>query len=137
MVAAGRDGGAGALSGRILRAVRGATSVARDTGEDIRGRTAELLGELLQANDLTADDLVSIIFTATDDLTAEFPAVAAREIGLASVPLINAREIPVVGSLGMCVRVMVHCYAPPDRAIHHVYLHEARTLRPDLPHHPQ
>jgi chorismate mutase len=111
--------------------------VAEDTGEAIRERTAELLGELLSVNALTTDDLVSIIFTATEDLGAEFPAVAAREIGLASVPLICAREIPVVGSLGMCIRVMVHCYAPPDRAIRHVYLHEARSLRPDLPHLPQ
>lgn len=121
----------------MLRAVRGATSVAQDTGEAIRARTAELLGELLSRNALAAEDLVSIIFTATEDLNAEFPAVAAREIGLGSVPLICAREIPVVGALGMCIRVMVHCYAPPDRTIRHVYLHEARTLRPDLPEYPQ
>jgi chorismate mutase len=121
----------------VLRAVRGATSVAHDTGEAIRERTAELLAELLARNALAAEDLVSIIFTATEDLSAEFPAVAAREIGLGAVPLICAREIPVVGALGMCIRVMVHCYAPPDRAIHHVYLHEARSLRPDLPHYPQ
>jgi chorismate mutase len=117
----------------VLRAVRGAITVDEDTGEAIHDRTAELLGEVLERNALGADDLVSLIFTATEDLTAEFPAVAAREIGLAAVPLLCAREIPVVGALGMCIRVLVHCYAPPDRAIRHVYLHEARQLRMDLP----
>ena len=132
-----RLGGAGALSERVLRAVRGATSVAEDTSEAIRRRTAELLEQVLTRNALVAEDLVSIMFTATGDLAAEFPAVAAREIGLGAVPLICAREIPVVGALEMCIRVMVHCYAPPGRAMSHVYLHEARSLRPDLPHLPQ
>jgi chorismate mutase len=117
----------------VLRAVRGATTVPEDTREAIAERTAELMGEVLARNGLTPEDLVSVIFTATEDLTAEFPAVAAREIGLAAVPLLCAREIPVVGALGMCIRVLVHCYAPPDRAIRHVYLHEARQLRMDLP----
>jgi chorismate mutase len=111
--------------------------VAEDSSDAIRRRTAELLDELLARNELVADDLVSIMFTATDDLTAEFPAVAAREIGLGAVPLICAREIPVAGALGLCIRVMVHCYAPAGRAMSHVYLHEARSLRPDLPHLPQ
>lgn len=113
--------------------MRGATSVAADTSEAIREGTAELLGEVLARNGLVADDLVSIIFTATEDLAADFPAVAAREIGLSSVPLLCTREIPVEGALGMCIRVMVHCYAPPERAIRHVYLREARQLRTDLP----
>jgi chorismate mutase len=117
----------------VLRAVRGATSVAEDTSDAIRDGTAELLGEVLVRNGLVADDLVSIIFTATEDLTADFPAVAARDIGLGGVPLLCSREIPVVGALGRCIRVMVHCYAPADRAIRHVYLHEARQLRTDLP----
>jgi chorismate mutase len=127
------DGGARALSGAVLRAVRGATSVREDTSEAIREGTAELVGEVLARNGLTPEDLVSVIFTATEDLTADFPAAAAREMGLSAVPLICAREIPVVGALGMCIRVMVHCYAPPDREIHHVYLHAARQLRTDLP----
>jgi len=107
--------------------------VTQDTSEAIRECTAELLSEVLARNELVAEDLVSIIFTATPDLTADFPAVAAREIGLSEVPLLCTREIPVVGALGMCIRVMVHCYAPPDRTIRHVYLHEARQLRTDLP----
>ena len=117
----------------MLRAVRGATSVAEDTSEAIRERTAELLAEVLARNALTAGDLVSIIFTATEDLNADFPAAAAREIGLSGVPLLCTREIPVVGALGRCIRVMVHCYAPEDRPIRHVYLHDARQLRMDLP----
>jgi chorismate mutase len=116
----------------VLRAVRGATSVPEDTAAAIRARTAELLTEVLDRNGLAADDLVSIIFTATQDLAAEFPAVAAREIGLSRVPLLCTREIPVVGALPMCIRLLAHCYAPPERPIRHVYLHEARQLRTDL-----
>jgi chorismate mutase len=107
--------------------------VERDTSEAIRQSTAELLGEVLARNGLRPDDLVSIIFTATGDLTADFPAVAARDIGLSAVPLLCTREIPVVGALGMCIRVMVHCYAPVERRIRHVYLRQARQLRTDLP----
>lgn len=105
----------------------------RDTSEAIRERTAELLSEVLSRNGLAVEDLVSIIFTATEDLNADFPAVAARDIGLSTVPLICTREIPVVGALGMCIRVMIHCYAPAERRIRHVYLHDARQLRMDLP----
>jgi chorismate mutase len=127
------DRGARALSERILRAVRGATSVSEDTGEAIRRGTAELLREIIARNDLVVGDLVSIIFTTTDDLSADFPAAAAREIGLSMVPLLCTREIPVPGALGMCVRVLVHCYVPAERTIRHVYLHGARQLRTDLP----
>jgi chorismate mutase len=107
--------------------------VRADTSEAIREGTAELLGQVIERNGLTPDDLVSIIFTATHDLTADFPAAAAREIGLSGVPLLCTREIPVVGALGMCIRVLVHCYAPPERDIRHIYLHDARQLRTDLP----
>lgn len=133
MAPPGHDRGAGALSGGVLRAVRGATSVPEDTSEAIRERTAELLREVISRNGLGVPDLVSIIFTTTEDLSADFPAVAARDIGLSTVPLLCAREIPVTGALPMCVRVMVHCYSPPDRVIRHVYLHGARQLRMDLP----
>lgn len=117
----------------MLRAVRGAASVAEDSSEAIRAATTALLGEVLGRNGLVADDLISIIFTATDDLVSDFPAVAARGMGLSQVPLICTREIPVIGSLPRCVRVMVHCYAPSDLAVRHVYLGEARQLRTDLP----
>lgn len=121
------------MSGRVLRAIRGAISVSEDSSDVIRQATGELLRELLDRNGLVADDLVSIIFTATDDLTADFPAVAAREMGLSAVPLLCTREIPVRGALPRCVRVLMHCYADADRDIRHVYLGEARQLRTDLP----
>jgi chorismate mutase len=116
-----------------LAAVRGAISVPEDTSEAIRSSTAELLRAVLDRNGLSAHDLVSIIFTSTADLVTDFPAVAAREMGLSGVPLLCTREIPVVGSLPRCVRVMVHCYPPTDAPIRHVYLGEARQLRTDLP----
>jgi chorismate mutase len=121
------------VSGRVLRAVRGAITAEADTAEAIAEATTELVGAILARNALAAEDLVSIIFTATHDLTAEFPAVAAREMGLSHVPLLCAQEIPVTGAMPRCVRVLVHCYAPPGRDIRHVYLREAHRLRPDLP----
>lgn len=121
------------MSAPIVRAVRGAITVPVDTSEQIRQSTIELLQTILERNDLGHDDLVSIIFTVTHDLVSDFPAVAAREIGLANVPLLCCQEIPVSGSMPRCVRVMVHCYAPPERRIRHVYLREARQLRLDLP----
>ena len=112
--------------------MRGAISVSQNTAEAIVESTTELLTEVLARNELGTGDLISIIFTCTPDLTAEFPAVAAREAGLTSIPLLCASEIPVPGSLDMCIRVMLHCTAPRDRPIQHVYLREARSLRPDL-----
>lgn len=121
------------MNGARLHAIRGAVSVSEDTSEAIRAATAELLGAVLARNGLTADDLVSIIFTSTADLLSDFPAVAAREMGLSMVPLLCTREIPVDGSLPRCVRVLVHCYPPAGGEIRHVYLGEARQLRMDLP----
>lgn len=121
------------MSDRRLSAVRGAISVPEDTSEAIKAATSELLGEVLARNALQADDLVSIIFTSTADLVADFPAVAAREMGLSGVPLLCTREIPVTGSLPRCVRVMMHCYPPDGHRVRHVYLGEARQLRTDLP----
>jgi chorismate mutase len=117
---------------RVVRAVRGATAVDEDTPEAILESTAELLAEVLERNALDPDDLISMIFTMTPDLSSEFPALAARHAGLTSVPLLCASEIPVPGSLGKCIRLLLHCTLPGDRPIHHVYLREARTLRPDL-----
>ena len=116
----------------VVRAVRGATSVGENTAEAILESTTDLLTEVLARNALATEDLISIIFTATPDLTAEFPAVAARVAGLTRIPLLCTSEIPVSGSLGMCIRLLLHCTAPREREIHHVYLREARRLRPDL-----
>lgn len=116
-----------------LQAVRGAITVEADRADAIKEATAELLHEILERNRLAPADLVSIIFTATPDLHSEFPAVAAREIGLSEVPLLCAREIPVDGAMARCVRVMVHCHPTHADPIRHVYLRDARQLRMDLP----
>ena len=117
----------------VVRAVRGAITVDVDEPEEVRAATAELLGEVLARNALEPDDLISILFTATPDLVSEFPAVAARQIGLSQVPLMCAQEIEVEGAMPRCIRVLIHCNAPVHRAIRHVYLRGARQLRLDLP----
>ena len=117
----------------VVRAVRGAITVDVDEPEEVRAATAELLGEVLARNALEPDDLISILFTATPDLVSEFPAVAARQIGLSQVPLMCAQEIAVEGAMPRCIRVLIHCNAPVHRAIRHVYLRGARQLRLDLP----
>ncbi len=123
---------ADAQSSRLI-ALRGATTVDADAQGDIKARTEELLKQLLQRNALAVDDIVSILFTATPDLRSDFPAAAARAIGLAHTPLLCAQEIPVDGAVERCIRVLIHCYGRPETASHHVYLHEARELRLDLP----
>src|SRR5215204_5084908 len=115
-----------------LIALRGANTVAANDPEAILAATDELMRALLDRNGLAPADLVSCIFTLTADLDAEFPAVAARRIGLSQVPLMCAREIPVPGSLPRVVRVLVHCYPPEGREPQHVYLGEATELRLDL-----
>src|SRR3982751_2763652 len=115
-----------------LRALRGATTVAENDADAILDGTEELVREVMQRNDLDPDDMGSCIFTCTNDLDAEFPAVAARRIGLNQVPLICAREMDVPGSLPRVIRMMVHCYAEPDADAQHVYLREAVELRRDL-----
>ena len=95
-------------------------------------RAYALMRAVMDRNDLSADDLVSCIFTCTDDLDAEFPAVAARHMGLSGVPLLCAREIEVPGSLPRVIRLLLHCYADPDQPASHVYLRDAVTLRKDL-----
>jgi len=116
-----------------LVALRGATTVDADSQGDIRLRTEELLTQMLERNRLAIDDIVSILFTATPDLRSDFPAAAARGLGLSHTPLLCAQEIPVEGAVERCIRVMMHCYAPVEGERHHVYLHEARQLRLDLP----
>lgn len=116
----------------VLRAVRGAITVDADTPEAVREATSEMLEEVLSRNALQPDLIVSILFTATPDLRAEFPAVAARQMGLSQVPLLCAAEIDVPGAMGMCIRTMLHCYMPADQPVRHVYLRDARQLRMDL-----
>lgn len=117
-----------------VRGIRGATSVAEDVPDQILAATRELLEELLKSNGITEfDEIVSAIFTTTPDLTATFPAEAARAIGMRLVPLLCASEIAVPGSLPHCVRVLLHVNTDkPQCEMVHVYLREAKRLRPDV-----
>ena len=115
-----------------LYALRGAISVSKDDAQEILSATTELMREIMERNALVPDCVVSCIFTLTDDLTAEFPAVAARALGFERVPLLCAREIPVPGSLRRVIRVLIHYYAEDGHEAKHVYLGEAATLRADL-----
>jgi len=115
-----------------LFALRGANSVERNEADAIRDATELMMRELMARNELTREAIVSCIFTVTDDLDAEFPAVAARQLGLDQVPLLCAREVPVPGSMPLVIRALVHYYAPEEHEPRHVYLGEARGLRTDL-----
>jgi chorismate mutase len=115
-----------------LFALRGAGSVDANEADAILAVTDELMRELMERNALTPDAMVSCIFTLTDDLDAEFPAVAARRLGLDKVPLLCAREVPVPGSMPRVIRVLMHYYAPEEHVPRHVYLGAARALRADL-----
>jgi chorismate mutase len=115
-----------------LFALRGANSVERNEADAILDATHELVRELMARNSLAPEAMVSCIFTLTDDLNAEFPAVAARRLGLDRVPLLCAREVPVPGSLPRVIRALVHYYAEDEHEPRHVYLRDARALRADL-----
>ncbi|MDP8943745.1 MAG: chorismate mutase [Actinomycetota bacterium] len=115
-----------------LRALRGATTVEENEADAIVEATEELLRTVMERNAVGAEDMVSCIFTATADLDAEFPAVAARRLGLGSVPLICAREMEVPGAMPRVIRLMLHCYAPVGAEAQHVYLRDAAALRRDL-----
>lgn len=115
-----------------LFALRGASSVERNDAGAILGATERLLNEILDLNALRPDDVVSCIFTLTDDLDAEFPAVAARNMGFSKVPLLCTREVSVPGSMPRVIRVLMHYHAPDEHVARHVYLGEARALRLDL-----
>ena len=117
-----------------VRGIRGAITVDADNSEEIIAATQELLEELLASNDIDQfDDIVSVIFTTTPDLTATFPAEAARKVGMNQVPLLCASEISVPGRIGLCIRVLMHVNTEKrqDEMVH-VYLREAKTLRPDM-----
>lgn len=116
-----------------VRAIRGAIQLEVDEREHLLAATRELVTEVLRANDLATDDLISIVFTATPDLRSEFPALAARELGLGEVPLLCTTEIDVPGALPRVVRLMAHAEMSVPRAqVRHVYLRGAEALRRDL-----
>ena len=115
-----------------LFALRGATTVKANDADMVVDATEELIVEVLKRNNLAPAALVSCIFTCTDDLNAQFPAVAARKLGLNAVPLLCARELDVPGSLPLAIRLLMQYYAPPEHMPAHVYLRDAVTLRTDL-----
>jgi chorismate mutase len=116
-----------------VRAIRGAVQVDADEREAILEGTAELVAEVMSRNDLTTDDVISVLFTVTPDLSAEFPALAARKTGFHAVPLMCATEIPVPGAMPRVVRLMAHVESSRPRSeIQHVYLRGAMALRLDI-----
>lgn len=115
-----------------LFAVRGAAQAEANESEAILTATEALMHELIERNDLEPEAMVSCIFTTTDDLDAEFPAAAARRLGLTAVPLLCCREIPVPGSMPRVIRVMLHFHAPAGHEPAHAYIGEAQKLRTDL-----
>ena len=118
----------------MVRGLRGATTVDADMAAQVTERSQELMREIMARNELVEDDIVSVVFTATPDVTSIFPATAIREIGFGAVPLLCAAEIAVPGSMPKCIRVLMHVSTPRTRdEMHHVYLHGAQGLRDDLP----
>ena len=116
-----------------VRAVRGATQLDDDRRDHMLERVAEMVTDVMAANDLAVDDFISVVFTATSDLVSEFPAYAARRLGFGEVPLICARELEIEGSMPRVVRMLAHVESDLPRAeITHVYLHGAAALRSDL-----
>lgn len=117
-----------------VRAVRGATQIDADDRQQLLDATTELVETVLERNGLSHDDLISIVFTATPDLVSEFPAYAARQMGLTDVPLLCASEIAVPGAMARVLRLMMHVETDLPRAdLHHAYLRGAAALRRDLP----
>jgi chorismate mutase len=117
-----------------LRALRGATTVDEDSEVHVHERVMTLLETLFERNGVDHEELVSIVFTATDDIRSTFPAAGARKMGLGDVPLLCARELDVAGGTPRCIRVLVHLFTQRSRAeLHHVYLEGAVGLRDDLP----
>jgi chorismate mutase len=119
--------------GKLCRGVRGATTVEANSREAILKATRQLLALMIRRNGIESTDIASAIFTVTRDLNAEFPALAARQMGLLDVPLLCGYEVEVPGSLMSCVRILLHWNTTAQQSeIHHVYIHDAVALRPDL-----
>jgi chorismate mutase len=117
-----------------VRALRGATTIESDTTDQIRTRTIALLEQMLERNAVNHDDIISVLFTATDDIHSMFPASAARDIGFGDIPLICARELDIKDATPLCIRVLMHLNTTVSRSdLRHVYLEGASGLRDDLP----
>lgn len=121
----------------VVRGVRGATTVENDTREEILTATRQLLALMIRRNGIDSSDVASAVFTVTQDVTAEFPAVAARQLGWLDVPLLCGYEVSVPGSLPRCIRVLIHWNTTKSqKEIAHTYMREATVLRPDLTKYP-
>jgi chorismate mutase len=117
----------------VVRGIRGAITVKEDNAAEVLQATGEVLEEIIKQNELNLEDIASIIFTTTADITSAFPAVAARSMGLQLVPLLCSREIEVQGSLPLCIRLLLHVNTDKSQEeIHHVFLRDASQLRQDL-----
>jgi chorismate mutase len=117
----------------VCRGVRGATTVRTNSREEILSATRQMLALLIRRNQIESSDIASAVFTVTSDLDAEFPALAARQLGWLEVPLLCGYEIRVPGSLPLCIRVLVHWNtSKAQKEIQHIYIHDAVKLRPDL-----
>lgn len=117
----------------MICAIRGATTAKKNTADSMLSSTKELLSKIVELNQLESERIISAFFTATPDLNAAFPAAAARELGWNDIPLMCAVEINVEGSLEKCIRVMIHVdIDKPREQVKHVYLNEAKRLRPDI-----
>jgi chorismate mutase len=115
------------------RGVRGATTIAANTRDEILKGTRQLLALMIRANGIEPEDVASVLFSTTTDIDAEFPALAARQLGWLDVPLLCSHEMAVPGSLPMCIRVMIHWNtSKPQNEIEHIYVRDAKRLRPDL-----
>lgn len=115
------------------RGVRGATTVKQNDREEILSATRQLLALLIRRNEIDPQDVASAIFTTTPDIDAEFPALAARQLGWLHVPLLCGHEMTVQGGIKLCIRVLIHWNTDKAQdAIHHVYVRDAKRLRPDL-----
>lgn len=118
----------------VVRALRGATTIDADTADDVRSRTIALLEQMIERNGVDHEDIISVLFTATDDIHSMFPASAARDIGFGDIPLICARELDITGATPLCIRVLMHLTTSRSRSeLRHVYLEGASGLRDDLP----
>lgn len=136
MYANGNNNGQAKLNGlqqvKVCRGVRGATTVKENTAEEILSATRELLSVIIRANDMYPDDIASVYFTTTSDLNATYPAVAARQLGWFDVALLCGHEMDVPGGLPLCIRVLIHWNTTRQaKEIVHIYLREAKSLRPD------
>lgn len=117
----------------VLRGIRGATTLDEDTEEQVFERTQALVRCVVERNEIAPDDIVSMLFTVTDDIVSAFPATAARALGYSDVALLGAKEASVIGAPPLCIRVLVHCYSTRSKAeLAHVYLEGAAVLRRDI-----